>query len=78
MGVDNFSAIINPPQSGIMAIGKTELKPSFNPNSEAKFQWDNKMRITVSFDHRLIDGALGAKFISTFKSFMENPLKLCL
>lgn len=71
--IDNFSAIINPPQSGILAIGNITKKPLVI-NDEIKIA--NIMTCNLSGDHRVIDGAVGAKLLKVFKSNIENPIKM--
>jgi pyruvate dehydrogenase E2 component (dihydrolipoamide acetyltransferase) len=83
-GVDQFSAIINPPQAAILAIGGTSTKVLPNPKYDAsnptsqQFKAVSVMKVTASFDHRVVDGAVGAQFLSEFKQFCENPTKLLL
>ena len=72
-GIDSFSAIINPPQSGILAIGSITKKP-FVINNEIKIT--SCMTCKLSGDHRVIDGAVGAKLLKEFKSIIENPIKM--
>ena len=72
-GIDNFSAIINPPQSGILAIGSIIKKPLVI-NDEIKIL--SCMTCKLSGDHRVIDGAVGAKLLKEFKSIIENPIKM--
>ena len=72
-GIDSFSAIINPPQSGIVAIGSITKKPLVI-NNEIKIT--NCMTCKLSGDHRVIDGAVGAKLLKEFKSIIENPIKM--
>ncbi len=74
-GVEEFSAIINPPQSGILAIGKAVQKPIVI-NGEIKIS--SMLKATLSVDHRAIDGAVGAKLITDLKQNIENPLSLLL
>lgn len=69
-GIDQFTAIINPPEVGILAIGATELKPVWE--NEA-FVPRHRMRVTMSCDHRVIDGAVGARFLQTLRHLLENP-----
>nr|MDQ6873186.1 2-oxo acid dehydrogenase subunit E2 [Gemmatimonadota bacterium] len=72
-GIDQFTAIINPPEAGILAIGGVEEKPVVvNGALEVR----QRMRVTMSCDHRAIDGATGAKFLQTVRRYMENPLSL--
>jgi len=72
-GIDEFTAVINPPEGAILAIGAMTPKPAVRDNQVVVKQM---MRVTMSCDHRVIDGATGAKFLQTFKKIMENPLYL--
>ena len=72
-GIDSFSAIINPPQSGILAVGSISKKPIVIDN-EVKIC--NIMTCQLSGDHRAIDGAVGARLLKEFKSLIENPVKM--
>ena len=72
-GIDSFSAIINPPQSGILAVGSISKKPVVIDN-EVKIC--NIMTCQLSGDHRAIDGAVGARLLKEFKSLIENPVKM--
>ncbi|XP_008217133.1 dihydrolipoyllysine-residue acetyltransferase component 2 of pyruvate dehydrogenase complex, mitochondrial isoform X1 [Nasonia vitripennis] len=76
-GIKSFSAIINPPQSIILAIGTTEtrLVPADN---EKGFTTAQYMCVTASCDHRTVDGAVGAQWLTAFKNFMENPTTMLL
>jgi pyruvate dehydrogenase E2 component (dihydrolipoamide acetyltransferase) len=74
-GIDQFTAIINPPEAGILAIGGVEEKPVV---IDGQLEVRQRMRVTMSCDHRVIDGATGAKFLQTLKGFVENPLSLVL
>lgn len=74
-GIDQFTAIINPPEAGILAIGGVEEKPVV---IDGQLEIRQRMRVTMSCDHRVIDGATGAKFLQTLKGFVENPLSLVL
>jgi pyruvate dehydrogenase E2 component (dihydrolipoamide acetyltransferase) len=72
-GIDHFTAIINPPEAGILAIGTVERKPVYvNGDLVAR----QRMRVTMSCDHRVIDGATGARFLQTLRRMLENPLML--
>jgi len=72
-GIDQFTAIINPPEAGILAVGAIEEKPVVvNGAVEVR----QRMRVTMSCDHRVIDGATGARFLQTFRRLIENPLML--
>jgi pyruvate dehydrogenase E2 component (dihydrolipoamide acetyltransferase) len=72
-GIDEFTAVINPPEGAILAIGQMTPKPVVR-NDEVVVR--QIMRVTMSCDHRVIDGATGAKFLQTFKKILENPLYL--
>ncbi len=72
-GIDQFTAIINPPEAGILAVGAGEDKAVVE-NGEIVIR--KRMRVTMSCDHRIIDGALGAKFLQTLRKLVENPLML--
>ena len=72
-GIDEFTAVINPPEGAILAIGAMAPKPVVRENEIVIRQM---MRVTMSCDHRVIDGATGAKFLQTFKKILENPLFL--
>jgi pyruvate dehydrogenase E2 component (dihydrolipoamide acetyltransferase) len=74
-GIDQFTAIINPPEAGILAIGGVEEKPVV---IDGQLEVRQRMRVTMSCDHRVIDGATGAKFLQTLKGYIENPLSLVL
>jgi len=74
-GIDQFTAIINPPEAGILAVGGVEAKPVV---IDGKVEVRQRMRVTMSCDHRAIDGATGAKFLQTLRRFIENPLALVL
>jgi pyruvate dehydrogenase E2 component (dihydrolipoyllysine-residue acetyltransferase) len=72
-GIDEFTAVINPPEGAILAIGAMTAKPVVRDNEIVIRQI---MRVTMSCDHRVVDGATGAKFLQTFKKILENPLYL--
>ena len=73
--IDQFTAIINPPEAGILAIGQTIEKP-VAVNGQVVVR--KRMRVTMSCDHRVIDGATGAAFLGAFKAMLENPLEMIL
>jgi len=72
-GIDEFTAVINPPEGAILAVGAMSPKPVVRDTEVVIRQM---MRVTMSCDHRVIDGATGAKFLQTFKKILENPLYL--
>jgi pyruvate dehydrogenase E2 component (dihydrolipoamide acetyltransferase) len=74
-GIDEFTAVINPPEGAILAVGAMIPRPVARGNEVVVRQ---SMRVTMSCDHRVIDGAVGAQFLRTFKQIMENPMYLFL
>ena len=74
-GIDEFTAVINPPAATIMAVGATQEKPVV---VDGEVVIRPRMRVTLSCDHRAVDGAMGAEFLATFKDMLENPLRLVL
>jgi len=72
MGIDNFDAIINPPHGSILAVGKTQEVVCFDEND--KVIKKTIIQLTLSVDHRMIDGAIGAKFLNEIASFLEQPI----
>ena len=73
MDIDEFTAIINPPDSCILAVGR--IKETV-VRKEDGFGVTNVMKVTLSCDHRSVDGAVGAAFLQTLKKFMENPVTM--
>jgi pyruvate dehydrogenase E2 component (dihydrolipoamide acetyltransferase) len=71
--IDQFTAVINPPEAGILAVGTIEQKPVVH---QGELVPRRRMRVTMSCDHRVIDGATGAAFLRTLKTMLENPLAL--
>jgi pyruvate dehydrogenase E2 component (dihydrolipoamide acetyltransferase) len=74
-GLDSFSAIINPPEAGILALGAAKEQPAAWHGS-LTLRW--QMTATLAVDHRAVDGITMAKFLSEFKHLLENPLSLAL
>lgn len=70
-GIEQFCAIINPPQAAIIAVGAVVKKPVVNEKNEIVV--GERMTITLSGDHRVVDGAVGAEFVSTLRKLIENP-----
>jgi pyruvate dehydrogenase E2 component (dihydrolipoamide acetyltransferase) len=70
MNVKNFGAIVNPPHASILAIGSGERRPVVRGN---EIKIEQQMTITLSTDHRCIDGALGAEFVNAIKQYLEEP-----
>lgn len=73
MDIDEFTAIINPPDSAIMAVGR--IKEVVVRKGDG-FGVSNVMKVTLSCDHRSVDGAVGAAFLQTFKKYLENPVTM--
>ena len=73
LDIEEFTAIINPPEAGIIAIGRMAEKAVVH---EGQIAARKRMRLTMSCDHRVIDGATGAQFLRTLKGMLENPLAL--
>jgi len=73
MDIEEFTAIINPPDSAILAVGK--IKEIVVKKGEG-FGTTNVMRLTLSCDHRSVDGAVGAAFLQTLKKYLENPVTM--
>jgi pyruvate dehydrogenase E2 component (dihydrolipoamide acetyltransferase) len=73
--IDQFTAVINPPEAGIIAVGSIVQKPVV---VDGQLTPRRRMRITMSCDHRVIDGATGAAFLKTLKQMLENPLAMLL
>ncbi len=74
-GIKNFTAVINPPQSAILAVGAGEERAIVR---EGKLVVATIMTVTMSCDHRVVDGATGARFLQTFKDFVEEPAAMLL
>jgi pyruvate dehydrogenase E2 component (dihydrolipoamide acetyltransferase) len=73
-GVRSFSAIINPPQAAILAVGAADRRPLEGPDGQIRF--GSVMTATLSCDHRAIDGALGAQLLAAFKELMQSPIAM--
>lgn len=74
-GIESFTAIVNPPDSCILAIGGIKEVPVVKNGQVVP---GNVMKVTLSCDHRVVDGATGSAFLQTFKGFMENPVNMLL
>ncbi len=73
--IEEFTAVINPPEAGILAVGRIAQRPVV---VDGALQARRTMRVTMSCDHRVVDGATGAKFLKTLKLMLENPLAMLL
>lgn len=74
-GIEEFTAIINPPDACIMAVGGIKQTPIVK-NGEIKI--GNVMKVTMSCDHRVVDGAVGSAFLKTFKTLLEDPVRILI
>ena len=72
-GIDDFTAIINPPDACILAVGAIKERPIVK---EGGIISGHTMRVTLSCDHRLVDGVVGSKFLNTLKEMLESPLMM--
>ncbi|HAW53288.1 MAG TPA: dihydrolipoamide acyltransferase, partial [Flavobacteriales bacterium] len=72
-GIDEFTAIINPPNACILAVGGIQQIPVVKNNQIVP---GNVMKVTLSCDHRVVDGATGSEFLATFKKLVENPITM--
>ena len=72
-GIEEFTAIINPPDSCILAVGGIKQVPVVKNGNVVP---GNVMKVTLSCDHRVVDGASGAAFLQTLKGFLENPVTM--
>ena len=75
-GIEEFTAIINPPNAAILAIGTAEARPVADANRQLVIR--DRMKVTMSCDHRIIDGASGAEFLKTLRQYIEQPLRLVM
>ncbi|HET9953734.1 MAG TPA: 2-oxo acid dehydrogenase subunit E2, partial [Polyangiaceae bacterium] len=74
-GIDEFQAVINPPEGAILAVGAIREVPTF---SDGAVRPENRIRLTLSCDHRVIDGAVGAQWLAALRELVESPLELLL
>ena len=74
LDVDNFGAIINGPNAAIFAISSARKKVVVTESDEVEVRW--RMNMTASFDHRVVDGAVGAQFINIVRAYLESPMRL--
>lgn len=75
-GIDEFTGIINPPDAAILAVGT--ISDELILSSDGKVSATKVMKVTLSCDHRVVDGATGAKFLQTLKQYLENPVAMLL
>ena len=72
-GIDQFTAVINPPEAAILAVGATSAEPVVR---DGKLATRQRMKLTLSIDHRALDGATGAQFLAGLKAVLEAPLRI--
>ncbi|KAJ3310357.1 hypothetical protein HDV04_005108 [Boothiomyces sp. JEL0838] len=77
-GIQHFTAIINPPHAAILAVGGIEDKLVLDSSSEKGFKATKVLKVTLSPDHRVVDGAVAAEWLQKFKAYLENPLTMLL
>lgn len=77
-GINNFSAIVNPPQAAILAVGSSETRVVPDATAESGFTSKTYMSVTLSCDHRVVDGAVGAQWLKEFKACMEDPVNIIM
>jgi len=75
-GIEEFTAIINPPNAAILAIGTAEPRAIVDANRQVIVR--DRMKVTLSCDHRIIDGVAGAEFLKTLRQYIEQPLRLVM
>ena len=73
-GIENFDAVINPPHGSILAVGAGQKQPIVN--SDGALAAATMMSVTLSVDHRVIDGALGAQFLAALAGYIEKPMSM--
>ncbi len=77
--VERFTAVINPPQAGILAVGTTrKVAIPVETEEGTSVEWDDQIVVTGSFDHKVVDGAVGGEWIRELKKVVENPLEMML
>ncbi|MFD4419484.1 dihydrolipoamide acetyltransferase family protein [Bacillus safensis] len=74
-GVEHFTPILNPPEAGILGVGKADHKPVYHGNELCK---GTILPLSLTFDHRVLDGAPASQFLSTVKAYLENPVSILL
>ncbi|WP_286890680.1 pyruvate dehydrogenase complex dihydrolipoamide acetyltransferase [Achromobacter sp. UBA2119] len=75
-GISQFAAIINPPQAAILAVGAAERRPVVD--ADGQLMAATVMTVTLSADHRVVDGAVGARWLAAFRALIENPVRILL
>jgi pyruvate dehydrogenase E2 component (dihydrolipoamide acetyltransferase) len=75
-GLSHFSAIINPPQAAILAVGGAQKRVGFGPGPAGVLASESYMTVTLSADHRVFDGELATRLLDAFTKYMENPVSM--
>jgi len=75
-GVKEFAAIINPPHATILAVGAAARRPA--ETGDGRIRFASQMTVTLSCDHRVVDGVLGAELLAAFRHFIEHPVGLMI
>ena len=77
--IERFTAVINPPQAAILAVGTTrKVAVPVETEDGITTEWDDQIVVTGSFDHKVVDGAVGGEWIRELKKVVENPLEMML
>ena len=76
MGIEEFTAVINPPDSCILAVGG--IQPELYLDDAGEVAQRQIMRVTLSCDHRVVDGAVGSRFLQTLKGYLEDPVRMLI
>jgi pyruvate dehydrogenase E2 component (dihydrolipoamide acetyltransferase) len=72
-GIDQFTAVLDPPEAAVLAVGAAQAEPvAVDGGVEVR----RRMRLTLSIDHRALDGATGARFLAQLKEALEHPLRM--
>jgi pyruvate dehydrogenase E2 component (dihydrolipoamide acetyltransferase) len=74
-GVEQFAAVINPPEAAILAVGAILREPA---EHDGEIALRDRLRLTLSVDHRALDGAVGARYLQTLKRLLEKPMLLLI
>ena len=77
-GIKSFSAVINPPQACILAVGGADKRLVVDEDSDKGYSSANMMSVTLSCDHRVVDGAVGAQWLAEFRKYIERPETMLL
>ena len=76
--ISHFTAIINPPHAAILAVGSVKERLVLDAKSEKGFAVSQVASMTLSCDHRVVDGAVGSRWLAKFSGYLQEPLKMML